>query len=387
MDKQILNHRNTYVDGTDRVCAVVDLSNVRRNLEAIHEKCGNDVQIMHVVKANGYGHGAVAMAEVGESLPFVWGHAVATFEEGRLLREKGIRKPILILGVVFPYCYESLFDLDMRPTVFQKEMAKALSAIGEKKGKKLPVHVAVDTGMGRIGIMPDDSGLSFMKEASGLPGIVLEGMFTHFSKADEEDPAYTRMQLQAFRDFVLALEKEGITIPLKHASNSAAIMGYPDAHFTLVRAGIISYGLWPSDYMKNRELALNPVLSLYSHVIHVKKLPAGKCISYGGTFTTHKDTVVATVPVGYADGYPRGLSGKGYCLIHGKKAPILGRVCMDQMMVDVTDIPDVRFGDKVTLIGKDGDVEITMETLGDLSDRFNYELATLINERVPRVYI
>ncbi|MBO5565153.1 MAG: alanine racemase [Lachnospiraceae bacterium] len=375
------------VPGTERVCATIDLNAIRHNLEAIHAHCGEDVKILHVIKADGYGHGAVPIAGIGEKLPFVYGHAVVTFEEGKALRANGIRKPILILGAVFPYCFEELFDLEIMPTVFQKEMALALSAIGQNRGKALPVHLAVDTGMGRIGVMPDEEGIRDVKEMASLPGIVIDGIFTHYSKADEEDLSYTDMQLSLFTGFLSRLEEEGIRIPHPHTSNSAAIIGKKEAHFNLVRAGIISYGLWPSAYMENKGIDLKPALSFTSHVIHVKTLPPGKRISYGGTFVTTKETIVATIPVGYADGYPRGLSGKGYCLIRGKRAPILGRVCMDQMMVDVTDIPGVEYGDLVTLIGKDGEEAITMERLGDMADRFNYELATLISDRVPRLYI
>ena len=266
-------------------------------------------------------------------------------------------------------------------------MLDELSAAAQAEGKPVRIHIALDTGMGRIGIRPGDEGLSFVKKAMNTPGIVIEGMFTHFAKADETDRGPTYEQIGLYRDFNERIRRElGLEIPLCHCSNSAGIIEFPEANMSLVRAGITLYGLWPSEEVSKTIVPLRPVMTLYSHIVYIKEAGPGLSVSYGGTYTTSSEmTRIATVPVGYGDGYPRSLSNKGYVLICGQKAPILGRVCMDQMMVDVTGIPGAKEGSLCTLIGTDGDETITMEELGDLSGRFNYELACDINARVPRV--
>ena len=240
--------------------------------------------------------------------------------------------------------------------------------------------------MGRIGYQVNEESADEMEQISKLPNIIVEGIFTHFSRADETDRTNTELQISRFHSMIEMLEKRGITIPVKHCSNSAGIVEFPEANMDVVRAGIILYGMWPSDEVSKLKVPLKPVMTLISHVAYVKTLEAGRPISYGGTYVTKNDTVVATIPVGYGDGYCRGLSNKGYVLLHGQKAPILGRVCMDQFMVDVTNISDVKVGDKVTLIGKNGDLEITFEEIGELSGRFNYEFACDLGKRIPRVY-
>ena len=263
-----------------------------------------------------------------------------------------------------------------------------MSGAAERTGKAAKVHIKVDTGMSRIGITPDDTGLRFVKEAMETPGIEIEGIFTHFARADEADKTSALKQLEVFQAFIGQIEsKLGLTIPVKHCSNSAGIVEMPQANMDVVRPGIILYGLRPSDEVSQEIVALRPALSLHSHIVYVKEVQPGLSVSYGGTFTAQHKMRIATIPVGYGDGYPRMLSGKGYVLIHGKKAPILGRVCMDQFMVDVTDILNVKEGDPVTLIGTDGEETITAELLGDLSGRFNYELVCDLGRRIPRVYI
>ena len=375
--------------GIDRAWAEVSLDAVRSNLEALSARIPEKTGIINVIKADGYGHGAVPIARATEDLPFLWGHAVAVYEEASQLRRAGARKPILILGYTFPYCYEAMIREEIRPAVFREDTLRELSAAAKKTGRPCHIHIAVDTGMNRIGILPDDGGMAFVKTALSMPGIIVEGMFTHFAKADEEDPAATVRQLELFTAFADRILKEtGYKIPYIHCANSAAILAHPNAcRLDLVRSGIIGYGLMPDDRMSPLAGDISPALSLYTRIVYIKDLPAGRSVSYGGIFTAPYAMRIATLPIGYADGYPRALSSRGYCLIHGKPARILGRVCMDQMMVDVTDIPEASEGDKVVLIGKDGENSIRMEDLAGICGRFNYEFACLIGERIPRVYI
>ena len=373
--------------GYDRVWAQIDMDAVLFNMESMRANIREDVKIVAVLKTNGYGHGAVAIMKEMEKLPYVWGYAAATFEEAKELRENGAKKPILLLGYVFPYCYRELARLEIRPSCFREDMLKELSAAAKEEGKAIRIHIALDTGMGRIGIRPDDEGLSFVRKAMNTPGLIVEGMFTHFAKADEEDHGPTHAQIALYTGFRDRIREElGLEIPLCHCSNSAGIIEFPEANMNLVRAGITLYGLWPSSEVSRTIVPLRPVMTLYSRIVYIKEAGPGVSVSYGGTYTTSAEkTRIATIPVGYGDGYPRSLSGKGHVIVCGKKAPILGRVCMDQMMVDVTDIPDAREGSLVTLIGNDAGESITMEQLGDLSGRFNYELACNINRRVPRI--
>lgn len=375
-------------DEHKRVCAVVDLGAAVENLESLRRALAPETKVLAVIKANAYGHGAVQVAKKLDSLEYIFGYAVATAEEALQLWQNGLNKPILILGYTFPECYERLVAEDIRPTVFRTDMAKALSGEALRQGKRVKIHIKVDTGMSRIGIFPDDAGVSFVRELMGLPGLEIEGIYTHFARADERDKKSALEQFERFTSFARRLEEElSLRIPLKHCANSAAIMELPQTALELVRAGIALYGLWPSEEMDRERMSLRPLFSLYSHVVYVKTVPAGTPVSYGGTYVTKEERRIATIPVGYGDGYPRGLSGKGNVLIRGKRAPILGRVCMDQFMVDVTDIPEAAQGDLVTLIGTDGKEQITMEELGNLSGRFNYELACDLGSRIPRVYL
>ena len=373
--------------GYERVRADISLDAILANMESMKRNLKEGVQIAAVLKTNAYGHGAVEIAKVLEPLDYVWGYAVAAFEEAVELREAGLRKPILLLGYVFPYCYQELAKMNIRPAVFREDMLEQLSAAAKAAGKKIKIHIAVDTGMSRIGIFPDETGLDFVKKALETEGLQVEGMFTHFARADEADRSFTEEQLEKFVWLTEAVkERLGYDIPIRHCSNSAGIIEYPHANMTMVRAGITLYGLWPSDEVRKDIVPLEPVMSLRSHIIYIKEISAGTPVSYGGTWAPDHTVRLATVPVGYGDGWPRSLSNKGYVLIRGQKAPIRGRVCMDQFMVEVTDIPDAAEGDEVTLIGRDGDAYISMEEVGDLSGRFNYELACDINPRVPRLF-
>ncbi|MCI8324363.1 MAG: alanine racemase [Lachnospiraceae bacterium] len=372
----------------ERVYAAVDLSAALYNMERMHEAVSPQTKMIGVIKTDGYGHGAVPIGRELETLPYVSGYAVATAEEAFILRRAGLSKPILILGYTFPYSYYELVLQEIRPAVFRKDAVEALDVCAGRLGRKAVVHVKVDTGMSRIGIRPDEEGLVFMEWIAGLAHIEVEGIFTHFARADESDHSAALSQLTKFTAFVEEAERRmGKQIPLKHCSNSAGILTLPQANLSLVRAGITLYGLSPSGEVTKDMLSLRPVLSLKSRLVYVKEIEAGTPVSYGGTFVAKEQMRIATIPVGYGDGYPRGLSGKGSVLVRGKRAPILGRVCMDQFMVDVSDIPDASEGDVVTLIGVDGGEEITMEELGELSGRFNYELACCLGKRIPRVYV
>ena len=369
-----------------RICANISLKALEHNLDAIHGCIERDTKIIAVVKADGYGHGAVPLAEVMEQREDIWGYAVATPEEAEELYSNGIKKPILILGYTFPEYDEQIVKEGLRPAVFSLERAKQLSEEAVCQNKDCKIHIKLDTGMSRIGFQVTEQSADEIAQIAALPNIIIEGIFTHFSKADETDKTFTRKQADTYEQMLTWLKDRQIEIPIHHVSNSAGIVDLPEYNKDIVRAGIILYGLWPSDEVEKNNINLQPLLSLKSHVVHVKELEPGWIISYGGTFEVEKTMQIATVPVGYADGYPRSLSNKGYVLIHGKRAAICGRVCMDQMMVDVSEIPDVKPGDEVTLIGTDGAETITMEELGDMSGRFNYELACDLNKRIPRIY-
>ena len=370
-----------------RVCAKINLSNNKENFNGMAELVGPRSRFFAVIKADGYGHGAVEIARMLEEHEQLYGFAVATAEEALELRIHGIIKPILVLGYTFPDSYEMLAQYDIMPTVFREDSLEKLASAAKETGHAIKVQVKVDTGMHRIGIAPDDSGLEFVEKILATDGIELEGMFTHFARADEFDKSDAIKQNKLFQTFVSEVEARfQIKIPYKHSANSAGILELPESYLDLVRAGVALYGMWPSEEVSKEIVGLKPALSLYSHIVYIKEIHKGDAVSYGGTFVADKTMRVATIPVGYGDGYPRSLSSRGYVLIHGKKAPILGRVCMDQFMVDVTDISEANMDDLVTLIGKDGDLEITIEELGDISGRFNYELACDLGKRIPRVY-
>lgn len=368
--------------------AEVDLDAIVSNMKNMKAHVKAETRMMGVIKTDGYGHGSVPIARALEKLDFMYGFAVATAEEAFELRENGIRLPILILGYVFPEYYAKLVEWDISSTVFRRDAVNLLAEEALKQHKRAKVHIKVDTGMGRIGILPDENGMNFIKQAAETEGIEIEGIFTHFARADETDKTNALQQFNIFRRFTEEAENiSGLKGIIKHCSNSAGILEIPQANMDVVRAGISLYGLAPSKEVDMGCIPIKPALSLYSTIVHVKWLPEGTPISYGGTYITDKERRIATIPLGYGDGYPRGLSGKGQVLIKGQKAPIVGRICMDQFMVDVTDIPDVKEGDKVTLIGRDGEKVITAETLGELSGRFNYELVCMLSKRIPRIYI
>lgn len=370
----------------NRVYAGVDLDAVLYNMESMHNNIEPNTKMCAVIKANGYGHGALKIAQAIEDLPYLWGYAVATVEEAIDLIKDGRKKPALILGLAFENEYDLIVENDIRPAVCEYGAAQKFSEIARSMNKTCHIHLAIDTGMSRIGFQVNEENANIIEQIADLPNISIEGIFTHFSSADEFDKTNTKKQISLFNDMISMLEKRHVHIPIKHCSNSAGIVDIKDANMDMVRAGITLYGLWPSDEVQKDVIDLKPAMSIRSHITFIKELEAGRTISYGGTYRTEKTCKIATIPVGYADGYSRGLSNKGYVLVHGKRAYICGRVCMDQFMVDVTDIPDVKEGDLVTLLGTDGKETITLEQLGDISGRFNYEFACLISPRVPRIY-
>ncbi len=371
-----------------RIYATIDLDAIRSNMDSMQAKLSEGTKVIGVIKMDGYGHGAVPIAKELEPLWYMYGFATATAEEAMILRDAGIAKPILVLGYAFPWSYEEMIGHDVRAAVFREDMLGQLADASAKAWKKAKVHIKVDTGMSRIGIRPDEAGLEFVKKALENPAIEVEGIFTHFAKADEADKAPARHQLALFREFIGNIEAEtGYAIPLCHCSNSAGMIELREADMDAVRAGIAMYGLWPSPEVAKDAVELEPAMELKSRIVYIKNVEAGTEISYGGTYTAGEKRRIATIAAGYGDGYPRGLSNKGYVLIHGKKAPVTGRICMDQFMIDVTDIPDAAEGDIVTLIGREGEERITIEELGELSGRFHYERACCIGKRVPRVYL
>lgn len=372
-----------------RISAQIDLDAFEYNVNQIKKKIGPNVGIMAVVKANAYGHGSLILSRELERLGAAW-LAVACVDEAVELRQGGIKLPILILGYTAPDEYEDLFTYQITPTVFSWEAAKGLDEMGAKRGQVLPIHIKIDTGLHRIGYPVTEESAQEIIRISQLEHVKVEGIFTHFACADmagEVNQEKTRKQYADFMQMKEWLLEGGLTIPIWHCANSAALMVQPTMHLDLVRAGIVLYGLYPSKDVDAAQLPVRPVMSLKSHVTFVKILEAGAGVSYSHIYVTKDKTVVATVSAGYADGYPRRLSNKSSVLIHGKRAPVLGKVCMDQIMIDVTGIPDVKVGDEVTLVGRDGEETITMDELAEHEGSITYELVCDIGRRVPRVYI
>ncbi len=370
-----------------RVYAEINLDAILHNMEQMRRMLKEDTKIMGVIKTDGYGHGAVPIGRELEKLEYTWGYATATVEEAEILRRNGLKKPILVLGATFPEQYEAMADLELRVNVYSIGQAERMEEAAAKMKKKIIVHAKIDTGLSRLGFQVTEQAADEIARISKMPHIIMEGIFTHFAKSDARDKTMANQQLESFAKMKQMLEERQVEIPMIHCSNSAAIIDMPEANMNAVRAGISLYGMWPSDEVKKENINLAPVMSLKSCIVFLKELEKGRVISYGATYETSKKQRIATIPIGYGDGYPRSLSNKGYVLIHGKKAPICGRICMDQFMVDVTDIPEAKEGDIVTLVGKDHGAEITMEEIGDLSGRFNYEFACDLGKRIPRVYV
>ena len=369
----------------DRAEVVVDLDAIHENLLHIKNLLKEGTLLCPIIKTDAYGHGVIPVAE--EMLDLADYFAVATIDEAVELRKNGIDKPLFLLGFTPESRFEDLFTYQVWPNVFRLETARKLSKMAADKGKTLKIHISVDTGMSRLGFMRTEKSLDEIAEIAKLPGLALEGLFTHFVSADSADQTLAKEQIRRFVDFRKELEKRDVHFRLYHMSASAGTMEFSEAHLNMVRSGIINYGLYPSDEVHKDHLALKPALSLLSTVIYVKDIEKGDSVSYGATFTAPKRMRIATIPVGYGDGYFRAYSGKGAVLIKGKRAPILGRICMDQFMVDVSDIPGVREGDDVTLIGRDGEEEITADELAALAGTISYEVLCDLGKRLPRVYL
>lgn len=369
------------------VWAEVNLKNIVHNFTEVRRLVGPKVMVMAVVKANAYGHGdqVVAQALAAAGADFF---GVAIINEAIRLRACGIEQPILVLGWTPERGYEKALQNNITLTVFTVEEAEKISQTAVRMNREAVVHIKVDTGMGRLGFRTDDGGIASVVKVLGLPRLNVEGVFTHLAKADEPDRSFTDMQLEHFNNFIKAAEeKAGHHFKIRHAANSAAVIAYPEAHFDLVRPGIMLYGLKPSPDMALGDVDLRQALSLRAKVAFVKTVPAGIPISYGGIYTTESPSVIATVPLGYADGYSRLLSQKAQVICHGQRAQTVGRICMDQFMFDATAVsPPVRQGDTVTLIGSDGENFISVDELARLMGTINYEVTCIISERVPRVY-
>ncbi len=375
-----------------RVYVNVDLDAICMNVQNAMDKVGPDVKMMAVIKTDGYGHGAVPIAKALNKIG-VYAYAIATIDEAVELRDAGVENPLLILGHVFENDLRTALECDVTLTVFAKENALTISKVAGDMGKTAKVHIKLDTGMGRLGFLPCDKSAEEIAEIFEMPNIEVEGVFSHFATADETDKAFANSQAKKYGEFVELLESRGMKFTLKHLCNSAGIIDLSgnsdntcDVKYNMVRSGIMTYGLYPSEEVVKENVELKPALSLISHVAFVKEVDSGFAVSYGSTYVTSSKTKIATIPVGYGDGYPRALSNKGRVLIGGEYAPIIGRVCMDQFMVDVTNIPGVSQGDEVVLVGAQGDKRISVEEVADLAGSFNYEFVCGINKRVPRIY-
>lgn len=367
-----------------RVEADVNLDSIYNNLVNTKKIINKDTKLMAIIKADGYGHGAVAIVRAVDDIVDAYG--VSNIDEALEVRNN-TDKMILILGYTAVKQFKYVIKYDITQTIYSYEFAKELSNQAIKRGKVAKVHIKIDTGMGRIGFKPNEESIKEIKDVFSLEGIEVTGIFTHFAKADESDKTFANEQIKRFSDFVKELEANGMTFATKHVSNSASIIDLPQVNFDMVRSGISTYGLYPSTEVDNSVITLEPAMEIKSCISFIKEVEAGVGISYGSTYITSRPTKIATIPVGYADGYPRNLSNKGCVLINGKRAPILGRVCMDQFMVDITDIDGVDYDSEVTLLGRDGDEFISVEELSELAGTFNYEFVCDIGKRVPRVFL
>lgn len=368
-----------------RVCAYVDLDAVRKNVRTVQKRVGEAVKVMVILKADAYGHGAVRLAHALAKDAYAFG--VATVEEGCELRNSGVEQPILVLSYAFPDLFESAVRSRIDLAVFQEETAQILSDTAVRLGMTAGIHIKIDTGMHRIGFMPTEESIQAIRRIAAMPGIRINGIFSHLACADFADKTFADRQRRVFGEFTHKLTDSGVDVGLRHICNSPAIMDFDDGYLDMVRCGIVTYGLDPSDEVKFENLPTTPVMQIKSHVAFVKEVAKGETVGYGAAFCTERDSRIATIPCGYGDCYPRLLTNKGRVLIHGHSAPVTGRICMDQFMVDVTDLPAVKQGDEVTIVGVDGGERLTVEELAKTAGSFNYEYVCDITKRVPRIYI
>lgn len=368
----------------NRIYARINVDNLRHNIKSITARHKKDMKVLAVIKADAYGHGSCEIARRIDDLAYYYG--VAAVDEAVELRNAGIKKPILIIGYTSPEDYDRLIKYNITQTIYSRLDAKKLSELAVKNGTIAKIHIKVDTGMSRIGFPVSADGINEAASLKELSGLHIEGIFTHYAKADERDKTSAWEQKERFKHFIDGLMAYGVKPELKHIDNSAGSMELDDDEFDMIRLGIAMYGLYPSEEL-SREIMLRPAMSLIAHIAHVKELDAGCGVSYGWTYVTDKKTKLATVTAGYADGYPRAMSNIGRAIVKGRSVPIVGRVCMDQLMLDVTDIPDITTDDEVTLIGKSENEEISVEEVAAPAASFNYELVCNISRRVPRIYI
>jgi len=371
----------------NRAWAEVDLDAIAHNVREIRRITNKKSEIMGVVKADAYGHGVMEVVrtilENGATCL-----AVSMLDEAIQLRKNGIDVPILILSYTDPVRVAEIIEYRVTQAVFSHDLAKALSDEAVRQKKNVKIHIKIDTGMTRVGFMPGYSAIKNVVEISKLPRLIVEGLFTHFASADEKDKSYTYMQFERFMGICSELNRIGVYIPIKHVANSAAIIEFPEMHLNMVRPGIIQYGMYPSDEVDSNKIDLKPAMTLKANVILIKEVEKNTSISYGRVFTTNRESKIATIPIGYADGYTRLLTGKGQVLINGEMAPVVGKICMDQCMVDVTDLKgDVSVGDEVVLFGMQGDKEIRVEDIARRIGTINYEIVCIIGKRLPRVYL
>lgn len=371
----------------NRAWAEINLDHIAHNIREIRRITNKKAEIMGVVKADAYGHGVMGVAKTLLNNG-VTRLAVSMLDEAIQLRKYGVEAPILILSYTDPVRAEEIILNDVTQTVFSHDLAKALSDAAVKLDRKVKIHIKIDTGMTRVGFMPGYSAVKNVVEISRLPGIIVEGLFTHFASADEKDKSYTYMQFERFMSICSELSRIGVHIPVKHVCNSAGLIEFPEMHLDMVRPGIIMYGLYPSEEVDKSRIDLKPAMTLKANVILVKEVEKDTSISYGRIFTTKRESKIATIPIGYADGYTRLLNNKGKVLVNGEPAPVVGKICMDQCMVDVTDIKgEVHVGDEVVIFGRQGEKEITVDEIAADIGTINYEVVCIIGKRIPRVYL
>ena len=377
-----------YKDAIRAAWAEINVSNLDHNIKQIKEKVGPNKKITGIIKADGYGHGSVKVATVLRANG-IESFGVATLSEAVRLREAGfVLEEIVVLGLTPDPYVDTIIEHRLTPVVCDFKNAQAISLAAEKAGIIINGFIAVDSGMGRIGYNPEDSAsIEDVKAIAGLPNFNIQGLFSHFATADAEDKTYSAVQEQRYAVFYKKLVDAGVELPCRTLSNSAAIMEIPSAHYDMVRPGIILYGCYPSDEVDRSLIDLKPVMSIKANIVHLKKVPAGTTVSYGRKWTATKDSIIATIPLGYADGFPRPYSGKGKVIVNGVMAPIAGNICMDQCMIDVTNVPYVRLGDEVTIMGKDGIHEILADDIATATGTINYEIVCAFGQRLPKVYV
>ncbi|MCI5594303.1 MAG: alanine racemase [Eubacteriales bacterium] len=376
-----------YKEAIRPVWAEINLSNLDYNIKNIKAKLGSGTKIIGVVKADGYGHGSVKVAEVLRANG-VDTFAVSTLQEAIVLREAGATEQIISLSLTPNFYSNVLVEYDITPVISSLENARAISKTAAEVGKTVSGFIAADTGMGRIGYLTwDENAVSEIKEISQLPNFKIAGLFSHMSTADSADKTFSRQQEQCFNEFYDKLIAAGIEIPMRTFANSASVMELPSVYFDAVRPGIILYGCYPSDEVDKSSLSLKPVMSVKATISHLKDVPAGFSVSYGREFISKRPSKIATIALGYADGYPRPYAPKGEVIVNGVKAPLAGNICMDQCMIDVTDVPDVKVGDEVIVMGSDGKNTILADDIAKATGTINYEIICAFGQRLPKVYV